>query len=292
MTTFRWDRTPTDAARHICPLPGRIPETEGVAVDMQCRGGHERAEGSSDLFDALVLCPGVVLVLLMNVAKQSHKPVRLLAMAQDVFRAAGTQLSEAMTTEAAEPSLQTAGTGWQNVGESLLEVLAAIRQSLDAASPLYYATGVLALYNATNSTLTWVSAGAPPMLLKSGGKVEIIEAAGEPLGLPSSSSTRKPEQDAHSLQLRPGAAAMFLTTGLVGARPVATLRSGEFSMERAARALAAATTTDAQQLCRAVVSAAIRFEKQPGSFGPPLRIPGFKAPEEDDMTAVAIVRPG
>ncbi|MHB1702008.1 MAG: PP2C family protein-serine/threonine phosphatase [Acidobacteriaceae bacterium] len=286
MTAFQWTPSPSNQPGRDRPLPCAIPHIAGAGLDMQCRGGHD-CMAAGDLFDAASPRPGVVLFLLMSVARHSHRPLHLLALAQDVFRmgaqqyagAANGQTSDGLPPSSAPPSSVLSAS-------MLPDMMRQMQQRLDAAVPLYSATALLASYETATATLTWASAGAPPLLLKDGAKVEAIEGQGGPLGLPSGTAQdRGMPRGVQVRVLAPGTAAVFITPGLVHAASHDT----EFGLNGAAAALAAQKTRDPQEMCRALVAAAIRFEQQPGRFGPPLRIPGFRDRLEEDMTAVALL---
>lgn len=274
MTISRSTRPPSDPTRRDRPVPCAIPHLDGVGLDMQCRGGHDCPSGGGDLFDAVSSSPGLVLLLLINVARHSQRPLRLLALAQDVFRG-GARGFDGL------PSESLAG--------GLLEMLQGIRRTLDAAASVYFATALLAAYEPPSGALTWISAGAPAVLLKDGSKVEVVEDQGPALALPAPSpAASRPSHAARTVALPPGGAAMLLTTGLLNAKS----QGATFGMARAFAAASALRTGDPQEMCRGMVEAAIRFEQQPSRFGPPLRIPGFREAQEQDMMAVALVRGG
>ena len=272
MATSRSIRFPSEQTGLSRPLPCAIPHIDGVGLDMQRRGGHACSPQGGDLFDGVSPTPGQVFFLLMNVAAQSQNPLHLLALAQDEFRSGAHRIAGVSGKEPLAPALQ--------------EIMLRMRQRLDAAASVFYVTALLAVYEAASSRLTYISAGAQPMQLKKGATVTVVDGKGAPLGLPASPAplSNDPVQ-AHTL--KPGECALFLTPGLVHARSP----RGDFGMTRASRVLSAQVTSDPQELCRALVAAAIHFEQQPSRFGPPLKIAGFRETEEEDMTAVALVRP-
>ena len=281
MTAFQWTPSPSNQPGRDRPLPCAIPHIAGAGLDMQCRGGHD-CMAAGDLFDAVSPRPGVVLLLLMSVARHSHRPLRLLALAQDVFRMGAEQYAGAANGQTSDEVLP----GSVLSASVLPDMMRQMQRNLDAAAPLYSTTALLASYETVTATLTWASAGAPPLLLKDGAKVEAIEGQGGPLGLPSGTAPdRGMPWGVQVRVLAPGTAAVFITPGLVHAAS----HDAEFGLNGAAAALAAQTTRDPQELCHALVAAAIRFEQQPGRFGPPLRIPGFRDKLEEDMTAVALL---
>ncbi len=276
MTAFQWKDSPSNESGRDRPMPCLIPHIVGAGLDMQCRRGHD-CKVTGDLFDAVSPSPGLVLLMLMSVARHSHQALRLLAMGQDIFRL-GAQQYGAVEAGAPDETRQP---------DSLLpEMLRQMQRSMDAAAPLYRATAILAAYETATATLRWVSAGAAPLLVKEGATVETVEGHGGPFGLPSGSLREQAEHRVVQARvLKPGSAVVFVSPGLVHA----TSHGAEFGVSRVAAELAAQTTLDPQEICRALVAAAMRFEQRPSHYGPPLRIDGFSNLSEEDMTAVALL---
>ncbi|MCW8984412.1 MAG: SpoIIE family protein phosphatase [Thermoanaerobaculales bacterium] len=88
-----------------------------------------------------------------------------------------------------------------------------------------YATLVAAEWNSTNETLTWVSAGHPPLMLSRGGSVQDFGATGRPIGLLSDQIYESEEA-----VLVDGDTVLLYTDGLLEAGSING--SDEFGLER------------------------------------------------------------
>lgn len=273
MTLYRSPHSTADQTRLNRPLPSLLPQVQGIALGMQCRNGHACSPASADLFDAVSPAPTLAALLLMNVSRHSEGPLHLLALAQDVFRIQARDLG-------------AQGIAPQGLPAALQTILQTISAAFNAAAKTYQATALLAVHDTAANTLTYISAGAQPLLVRDGHSVAIVDAKGAPLA----STDQFAAPTTHPAQVRvlpPGAAFVFVTPGLVGAHS----KSSRFGIEGASAALASQDTSDPVELCRALVAAALRVEAQPSRFGPSLRIPGFREPDESDMTVAALVRP-
>jgi sigma-B regulation protein RsbU (phosphoserine phosphatase) len=88
-----------------------------------------------------------------------------------------------------------------------------------------YATLVAAEWNSTNETLTWVSAGHPPLMLSRDGSVHDFGATGRPIGLLSDQS-----YESEKTSLAEGDTVLLYTDGLLEAGGIKG--SNEFGLER------------------------------------------------------------
>jgi len=94
-----------------------------------------------------------------------------------------------------------------------------------------YATLVAAEWNSTNETLTWVSAGHPPLMLRRNGSVHDFGATGRPIGLLSDQS-----YECEKASLAKGDTVLLYTDGLLEAGGVSG--SEEFGLDRIRACLA------------------------------------------------------
>ena len=88
-----------------------------------------------------------------------------------------------------------------------------------------YATLVAAEWNSTNDTLTWVSAGHPPLMLRRNGSIRDYGATGRPIGLLSDQS-----YESERAELAEGDTVLLFTDGLLEAGGLSG--SDEFGLDR------------------------------------------------------------
>ncbi len=275
MTSYRSTHSPSEQRRLERPLPCILPVLKNTDLDMQCRGGIACASTGNDLFDAVQTTPERMLLLLMTMAPHSKNPLHLLAVAQSVFRSRTRELFPSNAIP--DPT------------EALKQMAASLSLALDTASASdYYATAILGSYDTATAQLHYISAGAPHILIKRGLAVDEIHSDGTPLGKSTSPSERNLDQ-VHLRTIDPGTAFVFVTPGVLEARS----HHAEFGIKKLSTVVAEHAADTAHDVCHAVISAAIQFEQQPGRYGPPLTIPGFRQEAKPhDMTAVALLRLG
>ena len=94
-----------------------------------------------------------------------------------------------------------------------------------------YATLVAAEWNSTDDTLTWVSAGHPPLMLRRDGAVHDFEATGRPIGLLCDQS-----YESEGASLAEGDTVLLYTDGLLEAGGINCAE--EFGLDRIRACLA------------------------------------------------------
>jgi serine phosphatase RsbU (regulator of sigma subunit) len=220
-----------------------------------CRGG--------DFFDALSVGQHV-LFLVTDIAGLQLQAQEVASQVQSVFRQKAQELFAGSEV---------------NESDALAELAHAFNLAvIEAAQGVRFAPTFLGCFNLTHGILSYCNAGNLLALVRSEGKVHVLESSGMPLGLFSHTTF-----EAAILALQPGDAVLVVTKGVTGSRRGAT----DFGEVRVERTLKDATTASASAICDAVLREAHEFSHHPWSRFLSL----FQKKElcTDDLTALALV---
>ncbi len=208
------------------------PELDDSQIAAQYRG----ARVGGDFYDFVVANQSRLLFLLLDIAGTRDEAMDIAARVQDLFRSRGPESFQ-------EDELNEA----EAVTALLLE---ANRCIIDSAHGVRCSPCFIGCFNRALGTLTYVNAGHTPGLVKDGEGITSLEANGLPLGLFSHAT-----HDAQVCVLQPGATLLLASRGLVETKA----HRKEFGIERLKQTLAAAPSTDAPHLCKAILDALDTF---------------------------------
>lgn len=269
MTVSRPDHSHSETLRQ--PRPFLLPALRSASLGVQYRGTADGAM-RGDFFDLLLLDDQRILFFLLDLTAlengQHARPLHIMAQVQDVFRQQGRDMSLSAS---------------ENESDLLMQLMPEINRALMAAAEdVHPATAVLGCYNQQYGLLTYINAGAQPMIVRNNDGIRTLETNGLPMGLFTHST-----YEAQVLAMEPGAALVMASKGVVEAR----CHKEIFGIQRVSGIVESALTLPAQALCDSVLQAAWKFRQQASRFGPSLRIPDFKQDHlNTDMTVVALVR--
>jgi serine phosphatase RsbU (regulator of sigma subunit) len=220
-----------------------------------CRGG--------DFFDALSVGQHV-LFLVTDIAGLQLQAQEVASQVQSVFRQKAQELFAGSDV---------------NESDALADLAHAFNLAvIETAQGVRFAPTFLGCFNLSHGILSYCNAGNLLALVRSEGKVHVLESSGMPLGLFSHTTF-----EAAILALQPGDALLVVTKGVTGSRRGAT----DFGEERVERMLQDAITASASAICEAVLREAHQFAHHPWSRFLSL----FQKKElcTDDLTALALV---
>jgi serine phosphatase RsbU (regulator of sigma subunit) len=247
----------------LTPRPVSLPPLNGF--DLKARYQADRCSG--DFFDA-VMAGSRVIFLLTDIAGSRAETHPIAAKVQEVFRTKAQELFESPGA---------------NESESIALLTRDVNRSvIDAAEGARFAPAFLGCFNMTVSVLTYLNAGAMTAVFRDAEGVRVLESGGIPLGL-FTHNTYEPAV----LAFEPGAKLLLVTKGVTGSRR----GSATFGADRVREELEGANTDSALVICEDVLREASEFNDHPWSLVYDLLHPG-KRQCRDDMTAVALVRPG
>ncbi len=221
---------------------------------------YRAARVGGDFYDFFMPHDSRVLFLLLDIAGKREHTLHLAASAQEQFRGLASRLF-------ADPDV--------NESEALNQMAITLnRDIMERASGVRCAPAFLGCYQERLGILTHINAGHTPAAVKDGDSVRLLPAVGPPLGLFSHAT-----HDADVIILRPGAALLVVSKGLVESRS----GSLEYGTARLREFLVARDFNSAQEICAGVLGSVQQFVEQRRSFFRP-SVP------DNDMTALALVR--
>jgi serine phosphatase RsbU (regulator of sigma subunit) len=244
-------------------LPVNLPQFEGL--DLQARYHSDRCGG--DFFDAVATGSRVVF-LLTDIAGTRAETLPLAIEVQIEFRRRAQEIFEPLDANESEGIATLA----HDVNRALIDAVHGVR----------FAPTFFGCFNLALGILTYHNAGRLLAVFRDAESVRVLEPGGIPLGL-FTHSTYEPDV----LAFQPHARLLIVTKGIAESRRGATA----FGTERITQILANSNSDSASEICEAVLRDADNFRNHPWS-----RIYDFlhfgKQRRRDDLTAVALVRPG
>ncbi len=221
---------------------------------------YRAARVGGDFYDFFVPNDFRVVFLLLDIAGKREHALHVAASAQEQFRSLAARLFADSDVNESDALNQMA--------------ITLNRDIMETASGVRCAPAFLGCYQERLGILTHINAGHTPALVKDGDSVRRLSAVGPPLGLFSHAT-----HDADVIILRPGAALVVVSKGLIESRS----GSSEYGTERLREFLLNRDFNSAQEICAGVLASVQQFVEQRRSF---LRPSGA----ETDMTALALVR--
>jgi serine phosphatase RsbU (regulator of sigma subunit) len=247
------------------PKPAQIPELKSAEVAALYR----QARSGGDYFDFIAV-GNKFLFILMDIAGKREKALSVAAAVQDKLQARAPQLLEHGEDAGAVTSL----------------ALELNKLVIEAAAGVCCAPAMIGCYDDEINTVSYINAGHTPGLLRDHDGIVELPSNGLPLGLFSHST-----HDAQFCALSPGAALLLASKGLIEARSQGASRN-EFGMNRLRERLLESKADRAISLCRDVLDAVEQFQSEAVTATAKIAaaVPGFRPPEPNDATTVAIVR--
>ena len=230
------------------PEPSCFPLMPTAQIAVRYHG----ARIGGDFFDILSIGDRLIFIML-DIAGKRDFAFHIAATVQVVFRERAQDL---FTTDPL------------NESDAITElVLAMNRAIMEITGTAHFSTGFAGCFHQTLGTLTYISAGYTPALVRDSHGVSELAASGLPLGLFMHAT-----QDAQMTVLEPGAALLLFSRGLMEARN----RRSEFGIERVRQVLSTSKAVSAEALCAEVLENALTHMHR-------RRI-------ENDLSALALVR--
>jgi sigma-B regulation protein RsbU (phosphoserine phosphatase) len=211
------------------PEPTSFPKMPGAEISVRYHG----ARIGGDFFDILEVGERMIFVML-DIAGKRDFAFHIAATVQVVFR----ERAEDLFTE--EPV---------NEADAITQLVLGINRAImEISGTAHYSTGFAGCYHQTLGTLTYISAGYTPALVRDSHGVTELAANGLPLGLFLHAT-----QDAQVTVLEPGAALLLFSRGLMEARN----KRSEFGIERVRAVLSSSKAADAEALCAEILENAL-----------------------------------
>lgn len=242
---------PARTLRH--PAPACLPLLEGASVSASYRA----ARVGGDFYDFLKMTSRLVLVLL-DIAGKRDEALDIAAAVQDRFREIAPRIFSGADI---------------NEGEAATELVIDLNGVImQAAGGVRCAPAFVGCFDERFGTLAYVNAGHTSGLLRDEDGITQLAANGLPLGLFSHAT-----HDAQFCMVRPGAAVVLVSKGLVECRS----GSQEFGVERVEQCLLSRQFQDAQEASASVLDAVQVFTELGKRE---------KESRRNDITTVALVR--
>jgi serine phosphatase RsbU (regulator of sigma subunit) len=206
-----------------------------------------------DLHDFLRVSSTRVIFGLLDVAGRLEDNSHIVAAAQSTFRAVGSQL---FAKEDVNPA------------EAMMEVCLQLNRTiLKAAGRVHSCPAFAGCYDESLGTVVYFNAGHTPGLVRDHAGVSELPATGLPLGLFSHTTC-----DASTVFLRPGAALLLVSRGIVEAK----CNGEELGLDSVKKGFQATTALNSRELCLSVLDRVQEFMCVP--------------PTHNDVTALALTR--
>jgi sigma-B regulation protein RsbU (phosphoserine phosphatase) len=207
------------------PEPSGFPLMPTAQISVRYHG----ARIGGDFFDILSMGERLVFVML-DIAGKRDFAFHIAATVQVVFRERVEELF------AREPV---------NEADAITQVVLSMNRAImEISGTAHFSTGFAGCFHQALGTLTYVSAGYTPALVRDSNGVSELAASGLPLGLFMHAT-----QDAQVTVLEPGATLLLFSRGLMEARN----RRSEFGIERVREVLSATEAANAEALCTEVL---------------------------------------
>jgi phosphoserine phosphatase RsbU/P len=241
-------RTPPAPRERLHAEVPQLQEADMAAVYYGQRKG-------GDLHDFLRVTPTRVLFGLLDVAGRLEENSHIVAAARSTFRSAGI---EQFAKEDVNPA------------EAMMEVCLQLNRAiLQAAGRVHSCPAFAGCYDESLGTVVYFNAGHTPGLVRDHVGVSELPATGLPLGLFSHTTC-----DASAVFLRPGAALLLVSRGVVEAK----CGGEEMGLEAVKKGFQATSATNSKELCVSVLDRVEEFMCVP--------------PTHNDVTALALTRAG
>lgn len=211
------------------PEPTCFPVMTGAQIAVRYHG----ARIGGDFFDILNIGDRLIFVML-DIAGKRDFAFHIAAIVQVVFRERGEDLFSSENVNEADALTQL--------------VLSINRGIMEISGTAHFSTGFAGCYHQVLGTLTYISAGYTPALVRDSHGVSELAANGLPLGLFLHAT-----QDAQVTVLEPGAALLLFSRGLMEARN----RRTEFGIERVRQVLSNSKASNAEGLCTELLENAL-----------------------------------
>lgn len=237
------------------PQPACLPALKNSSVSALYRA----ARVGGDFYDFLLTDSSRLVFLLLDIAGKREQALDIAAAVQDRFRELVPKIFHGEDINESDATAELV----INLNRVIMQTVGGVR-----CAPAF-----VGCYREAFGTLTYVNAGHTPALLKDADGVTQLEANGLPMGLFSHGT-----YDARFCVLRPGAALVLISKGLVESRSGST----EFGIERLQQWLLDRQFPDAQTLCAGVLDAVQAFIEQGKK--------GRRSGTNNDTTTVALVR--
>ena len=211
------------------PEPTCFPAMSSAEIAVRYHG----ARIGGDFFDILSIGDRLIFIML-DIAGKRDYAFHVAAIVQVVFRERAEDLFSAEPVNEADAITQL--------------VLSINRAIMEISGTAHFSTGFAGCFHQTLGTLTYISAGYTPALVRDSHGVQELAANGLPLGLFMHAT-----QDAQMTVLEPGAMLLLFSRGLMEARN----RRSEFGIERVRQVLASSNVKSAEALCSQVLEQAL-----------------------------------
>jgi phosphoserine phosphatase RsbU/P len=236
------------------PVPSLFPKIDGGEIAAATFG--ERVAG--DFYDSLRVSPERVLFGLLDVAGRREQNSKLLAAAQDIFRNFGAELFSRTDI---------------NESDAMVELCLQLnRHLIEASAGVHPCPAFIACYHEQFGTLCYTNAGHTPGLLRDTAGITELASTGLPLGLFSHATC-----DAPTIGIQKGSSLLLVSRGVVEGTKNHHHPDDEFGIDRVKELLHADHSTDAKTLVASILDSVGDYTHD--------------APEHDDRTALAFVRP-
>jgi serine phosphatase RsbU (regulator of sigma subunit) len=244
---------PVREVRH--PAPAALPKLADCTVAAMYRA--TRVGG--DYYDFL-FAESCLIFMFLDIAGRREEALDVAAVVQQRFQAIA-------------PGIFQDGRGNRN--DQITDLTIELNRTIiDASGGVRCAPAFLGCYDEAVGVLSYINAGHTPAVLKDEDGITLFRAAGPPLGLFSHST-----HDAQVSTLRPGAALVLVSKGLVESRA----GSHEFGTERVQEFITSREFQSAQEICSGLLKNLQQFIEARKSL---FRHPG----PENDATALALLR--
>lgn len=246
------------------PRPSVVPDRADLSVSARYHGSRI----GGDYYDFLPISDTRIVFLLTDVAGKRDAALNIAAALQDAMHERAPELLS-------DPDA--------NVSDGVTAlVLDLNRTVMQAAGGVRSAPAFVGCLDEQFGLIHYVSAGHTPAFIKGDGEITQLDPTGLPLGLFSHAT-----HDAQVSVAQPGSSIVLVSKGLV---EISRGRN-EFGIDRVRQALQEQTLTTAQDVCHDLLERAVKYSKQPSSFGPQFSLAGFRSNQErNDLTVVCLMR--
>lgn len=211
------------------PEPTVFPQMASAEIAVRYHG----ARIGGDFFDILVVGERLIFIML-DIAGKRDFAFHIAATVQVVFR------DRAQDLFTADPV---------NESDAITQLVLAINRAImEITGTAHFSTGFAGCFHQELGTLSYISAGYTPALVRDSHGVSELAASGLPLGLFMHAT-----QDAQVTVLEPGATFLLFSRGLMEARN----KRSEFGIERVRQVLSSSKATNAETLCTEVLESTL-----------------------------------
>lgn len=244
-------RAPAEALT-VETVPSTFPTIEGAEIVADFLG--QRLGG--DFYDSFRVSSERILFGMLDVAGRRDENQEILARAQEIFRAQGTELFSRADI---------------NESDAMTQLCLHLNRGLiESSHGVHSCPAFIGCYHEKFGTLCYTSAGHTPGLLRDASGIADLKATGLPLGLFSHATCEAP-----TIGMEKGACLLLVSRGVVECRR--NLESTEdLDLGGVRRLLQSSPAGGAQAVCDSILHSVADFEAQ--------------APQCDDQTALVFLR--